>query len=67
MGLEIKIWESLTYRWDLKLDDWMRSPRGTNIDKEEKRTGPNPGPPTLRGHGEEEGSAKETEKEQPER
>lgn len=45
----------------------MRSPRGTNIDKEEKRTGPNPGPPTLRGQGEEEGSAKETEKEQPER
>ena len=45
----------------------MRSLRGMNIGREEKRTGHNPGPPTLRGQGEEEGSGKETEREQPER
>lgn len=50
-----------------KLEDGMRSPRGANTDREEKRTRLNPGPPTQRGQGEEAGSAKETEKEQPDR
>lgn len=38
----------------LKLEDWMRFPRTVSVDREEMRTGLNPGPPTLRGQGEEE-------------
>lgn len=29
----IKIWESLTYRWQLKLEKWIKSPRKSKEQK----------------------------------
>ena len=66
-GAGNKNWRVIDLWMGFQAEGQMRSLRGMNIGREEKRTGHNPGPPTLRGQGEEEGSGKETEREQPER
>lgn len=67
VGAGNKNWRVIDLWMGFKAEGWIRSPRGINIGRDEKRTGHNPGPLTSRGQGEEAGSLRETEKEQSER